>query len=45
MQMFASQGYSAESDVQRIWRDARLYTFGEGTNEVQRDLIARHLGL
>lgn len=45
MQMFASQGYSAESDVQRIWRDARLYTFGEGANEVQRDLIARHLGL
>jgi alkylation response protein AidB-like acyl-CoA dehydrogenase len=45
MQIFASQGYSSESDVQRIWRDARLYTFGEGTNEVQRDLIARHLGL
>jgi alkylation response protein AidB-like acyl-CoA dehydrogenase len=45
MQMFASAGYSSESDVQRIWRDARLYTFGEGTNEVQRDLIARHLGL
>lgn len=45
MQMFASQGYSADSDIQRIWRDARLYTFGEGTNEIQRDLIARHLGL
>ncbi len=45
MQLFASAGYSAESDIQRIWRDARLYTFGEGTNEVQRDLIARQLGL
>jgi alkylation response protein AidB-like acyl-CoA dehydrogenase len=45
MQIFASQGYSIESDVQRIWRDARLYTFGEGSNEIQRDLIARHLGL
>lgn len=45
MQLFASQGYAADSDIQRIWRDARLYTFGEGTNEVQRDLIARHLGL
>jgi alkylation response protein AidB-like acyl-CoA dehydrogenase len=45
MQLFASQGYADDSDIQRIWRDARLYTFGEGTNEVQRDLIARHLGL
>lgn len=45
MQLFASAGYSAESDIQRIWRDARLYTFGEGTNEVQRDLIARQMGL
>lgn len=45
MQLFASQGYSVDSDIQRIWRDARLYTFGEGTNEVQRDLIARRIGL
>lgn len=45
MQLHASAGYAADSDVQRIWRDARLYTFGEGTNEVQRDLIARQLGL
>ncbi len=45
MQLFASAGYSADSDIQRIWRDARLDTFGEGTNEVQRDLIARQMGL
>ncbi|MGE0310802.1 MAG: acyl-CoA dehydrogenase family protein [Lautropia sp.] len=45
MQLFASQGYSADSDIQRIWRDARLYTFGEGTNELQRDLVARRMGL
>jgi alkylation response protein AidB-like acyl-CoA dehydrogenase len=45
MQVLASAGYSAESDMQRYWRDARLYTFGEGTNEIQRDLIARELGL
>jgi alkylation response protein AidB-like acyl-CoA dehydrogenase len=45
MQILASAGYSAESDMQRIWRDARLYTFGEGTNEVQRDIIAKELGL
>ncbi len=45
MQILASAGYAAESDMQRWWRDARLYTFGEGTNEILRDLIARELGL
>lgn len=41
----ASQGYSSESDIQRIWRDSGLYTFGEGTNELHRDYLARELGL
>jgi alkylation response protein AidB-like acyl-CoA dehydrogenase len=45
MQIQASFGYSTDSDMQRHWRDARLYTFGEGTNELQRDLIAREIGL
>ncbi len=45
MQILASAGYSAESDMQRLWRDARLYTFGEGSNEIQRDIIAREMGL
>ncbi|MCC7425743.1 MAG: acyl-CoA/acyl-ACP dehydrogenase [Alphaproteobacteria bacterium] len=45
MQILASAGYAAESDMQRYWRDARLYSFGEGTNEIQRDLVARELGL
>ncbi|WP_168201548.1 acyl-CoA dehydrogenase family protein [Phreatobacter aquaticus] len=45
MQIMASAGYSAESDIQRFWRDSRLYTFGEGANEVLRDSIARDLGL
>ncbi len=45
MQIQASFGYSAESDIQRHWRDGKLYTFGEGTNELQRDLIAREIGL
>ncbi len=45
MQILASAGYSAESDMQRYWRDGRLYSFGEGSNEIQRDLIARELGL
>ncbi len=45
MQILASAGYAAESDMQRYWRDGRLYSFGEGTNEIQRELIARELGL
>ena len=45
MQILASAGYSAESAMQRYWRDARLYTFGEGTNEIQREIIAQHMGL
>lgn len=45
MQILASAGYAAESDMQRLWRDGRLYTFGEGANEIQRDIIAREMGL
>ncbi|WP_368416794.1 acyl-CoA dehydrogenase family protein [Falsiroseomonas sp.] len=45
MQIMASAGYAAGSDMQRLWRDSRLYTFGEGANEVLRDSIARDLGL
>jgi alkylation response protein AidB-like acyl-CoA dehydrogenase len=45
MQIMASAGYSAESDMQRLWRDARLYTFGEGANEILRDQVAREMGL
>ena len=45
MQVLASAGYSAEGDMQRYWRDARLYSFGEGSNEIQRDIVARELGL
>ena len=45
MQILASAGYSLDSDMQRIWRDARLFTFGEGTSELQRNIIAREMGL
>lgn len=45
MQIMASAGYSLDSDMQRLWRDARLYTFGEGSNEIQRNIIAKELGL
>ena len=44
MQIMASAGYASESDMQRMWRDAGLYRFGEGTNELQRDIIAKRWG-
>ncbi len=45
MQILASAGYAMESPMQRYWRDARLYSFGEGANEIQREIVARHMGL
>ncbi|MCW2495333.1 MAG: isovaleryl-CoA dehydrogenase [Jatrophihabitans sp.] len=36
-------GYSTEFDVERYFRDAPLMIVGEGTNEVQRNLIVRQL--
>lgn len=45
MQILASAGYSLEGEMQRHWRDSRLYTFGEGSNEIQRNIIARTMGL
>ena len=45
MQIMASAGYAAESDMQRYWRDARLYTFGEGSSEILLDLIAQDIGV
>ena len=36
-------GYSTEFEVERFFRDAPLMIVGEGTNEIQRDIIARQL--
>ena len=43
IQIHCGYGYSSEIPVERIYRDARLMTIGEGTSEVQRMVIARHL--
>ena len=43
MQILAGAGYDNDSEMQRIWRDARLYTFGEGSNEIQRNIIAKEI--
>ena len=36
-------GYSTEYDVERYFRDAPLMIVGEGTNEIQRNVIAKQL--
>jgi butyryl-CoA dehydrogenase len=43
VQIHGSQGYSRESDVERMYRDARVLAIYEGTSEVQRMIIARDL--
>src|SRR5579863_773495 len=43
VQIHGSQGYSRESEVERMYRDARVLTIYEGTSEIQRTIIARDL--
>jgi alkylation response protein AidB-like acyl-CoA dehydrogenase len=43
IQIFGGYGYSREYPVERIYRDTRLMTIGEGTSEVQRMVIARNV--
>lgn len=43
IQVHGGYGYSREYPVERIYRDARLMTIGEGTSEIQRMVIARHI--
>jgi alkylation response protein AidB-like acyl-CoA dehydrogenase len=43
VRIHASNGYSQEYPVERFYRDAPLMVVGEGTNEIQRSIIARRL--
>jgi alkylation response protein AidB-like acyl-CoA dehydrogenase len=43
MRIHGGYGYSKEYNVERLYRDAPLLTIGEGTNEMQRIIIARQL--
>jgi alkylation response protein AidB-like acyl-CoA dehydrogenase len=43
MRVHGGYGYSKELPVERFYRDAPLLTIGEGTNELQRIIIARQL--
>jgi acyl-CoA dehydrogenase len=45
LQILGGMGYSAETSMQRYWRDARLFRIGPITNEMARNTIAEGLGL
>jgi short/branched chain acyl-CoA dehydrogenase len=45
LQIHGGYGYMDEFAISRFYRDAKILEIGEGTNEVQRLVIARGLGL
>ena len=45
LQIHGGYGFVDESPISRLYRDQKILEIGEGTNEVQRMVIARHLGL
>ena len=45
LQVHGGYGYMDEYAISRLYRDQKILEIGEGTNEVQRMVIAKHLGL
>jgi len=45
LHLCGAQGYMRESAAQRFYRDCKVLELGEGTSEIQRETIARHLGI
>jgi short/branched chain acyl-CoA dehydrogenase len=45
LQIHGGYGFMDEYPISRLFRDQKILEIGEGTNEVQRMVIARHLGL
>ncbi|HZQ15510.1 MAG TPA: acyl-CoA dehydrogenase family protein [Gaiellaceae bacterium] len=45
LQIHGGYGFMDEYPISRLYRDQKVLEIGEGTNEVQRMVIARHLGL
>ena len=43
VQVFGGYGYSKEYPVEKLMRDAKVMQIYEGTNQIQRIIIARHL--
>jgi alkylation response protein AidB-like acyl-CoA dehydrogenase len=45
LHLCGAQGYMKDSAAQRFYRDCKVLEIGEGTSEIQRETIARHLGI
>mgnify|MGYP001577372901 FL=1 len=45
MRVYGGYGLTMEFDIQRHFRDARLFVIGDGSSQIQRNLIARSMGL
>jgi alkylation response protein AidB-like acyl-CoA dehydrogenase len=43
LQVHGGYGYTKEFPIERIYRDAKLYQIWEGTSQIQRIVISRHL--
>jgi alkylation response protein AidB-like acyl-CoA dehydrogenase len=45
MRVYGGYGFTMEFDIQRHFRDARLFVIGDGSSQIQRNIIARLMGL
>ena len=43
LQIFGGRGYDRAYPIERMYREAKVYTIWEGTSEIQRMVIARQL--
>lgn len=43
IQTFGGNGYSEDYEAARLYRDAKLYEIGAGTNEIRKSLVGRYL--
>jgi alkylation response protein AidB-like acyl-CoA dehydrogenase len=43
LQIHGGYGYSTDFPIERMYREAKVYTIWEGTSEIQRMVIARQL--
>ncbi|MDY6974478.1 MAG: acyl-CoA dehydrogenase family protein, partial [Thermodesulfobacteriota bacterium] len=45
MHLLGAYGYCKEYPVEKLLRDAHCFTIGEGTSEIQREILAREYGI